>query len=1359
MAHITFPNVEVGNSKLKQKLKRKQVPSMNPDGFESSQEGNCDSLPDFLGRNNANGVDLNRDFPDQFDKNLKHEDDRKRQPETLAMMEWIVENPFVLSGNLHGGAVVASYPFDNSPLTGIDCCRENPTPDNRWFVFAAGHYAKQNSAMAKGKACPDVKKFPNGVTNGAKWYFVNGGMQDFNYVRSNCFEVTFELSCCKYPLASTLPREWDLNRESLVSFIGLVHIGVRGVVLDEKQNPIEGARVIVENIKHDVTTTARGEYWRLLLPGKYKISVEANGYHRSEMKDVTVSEKEASMLNFTLQFQPNDDLSHSVQKIIRPSASEQFGFLTAPVFKYHHYKELEYQLKLLAKSFPNITRLYSIGQSVEGRELYVLEISDHPGVHEPGEPEFKYVANMHGNEAVGRELLLLLAKFLCENYLLDERVTRIVNNIRIHLMPSMNPDGFEKASEGEEDGFVGRKNANNYDLNRNFPDQYYERKEGDEIQPETAAVINWIQSIPFVLSANLHGGGLVSNYPFDDLPKEQKYGPNYSPDNAVFQHLARVYSNAHPTMHLGRPCRLFPKEKFPEGIINGASWYTVKGGMQDYNYLNSNCFELTIEVGCYKYPNHTELHKYWSDNRESLLAYMEEINRGIHGFVRSSIGNPIRKARISVSGIKHKVTTGRDGDYWRLLTPGSYNVTVSAPGYEKLNTVVNVPDNISGLSVNFTLVRDDPKEWSYSEDFDIDKNVSPSYEKYLSQFDLDRELAALELANPSSTEFLYRNNFINSNLHSLRVTNQIGSPNEDKFHILLIGGLYANEPVGREMLVRFARHMVYGQKQKDPDVLKLLNNVVLHFIPSVNRNFERIQSDTCNPLSSPVTSDEVGNQIVNVKSNDPTTLSFRSLLRSQQFDIGLSIHGGGFYMSYPTSNINDGQRKIFEYFSLRYSEKNFKFDSNARNEDECYFRENVHKKAVLEKIFQQFQIPFISAHICCCLQPNSSKLTSLWRENLDSLFNFVSSGNEGMILQIVDKQKDPIRHAQVLLKILEKTKGVTLNSAYFKAMVPPGEYYLEVTAKGFEYKVISVLVQKDQIFRDQITLNILQQVYNGRNESEVIHQVNHSIESDVEQLVWGMPRSAFIMLITWLAFSVLIIVIGACVFCEKNRKRHRSEYSFSLLSEKSSFTSNENVLFSRPLPGSSSPYYDDDYDLDVDDDDDDASNENPYFSSEEDILLQLVRYNETDEHEIKYHVMVECDNCHSALEMWHLIGHQESDCLYRDVQCSICSVNIKAVDIDEHEDYCGSRTEKCMGCNEFVMLKNKLQHVNSGHVFFKMPDEAGPSPSRKNTKFLLGDFIPDLTSGYQNNKKESKSIKSYDKQKKKIKESMQQNKG
>ena len=61
-------------------------------------------------------------------------------------------------------------------------------------------------------------------------------------------------------------------------------------------------------------------------------------------------------------------------------------------------------------------------------------------------------------------------------------------------------------------------------------------------EPETQAVMNWTKSLPFVLSANLHGGSLVANYPFDNNPTDTSHVYSPSPDNDIFRQLAKAYS-------------------------------------------------------------------------------------------------------------------------------------------------------------------------------------------------------------------------------------------------------------------------------------------------------------------------------------------------------------------------------------------------------------------------------------------------------------------------------------------------------------------------------------------------------------------------------------------------------------------------------------------------------------------------------------------------------------------------------------------------------------------------------------------------------------------------------------------------
>jgi len=368
-----------------------------------------------------------------------------------------------------------------------------------------------------------------------------------------------------------------------------------------------------------------------------------------------------------------------------------------PMEDYHNYIELTAFLQDIADNYPDITRLESIGQSVQGRELWVIEISDNPGINEI-EPEFKYVANMHGDETVGRELSLYLIEWLVEGYGSDPRATDIINNTDVFIMPTMNPDGFESGS---------RYNAHGTDLNRDFPDQFSDPNNttiGRE--PETQAVMDWTWDHHFVLSANMHTGALVANYPYD--------GPNsgvYSacPDDDLFIHISLAYANSHPNMESGG---------FSNGITNGAQWYAISGGMQDWNYIWEEDFEITIEQNEVKWPSSNQLAGLWEDHREPMLVYLEEVHDGVRGIViDANSGEPL-SANISVQGIDHDILPDpENGDYYRLLSAGTYTITAQAFGYLAQSEIVTVP--LSGyIEQNFELSVDPWLAEADIEDFE-----------------------------------------------------------------------------------------------------------------------------------------------------------------------------------------------------------------------------------------------------------------------------------------------------------------------------------------------------------------------------------------------------------------------------------------------------------------------------------------------------------------------------------------------------------------------------------------------------------------------------------------------------------------
>ncbi|MFQ6610324.1 MAG: M14 family zinc carboxypeptidase, partial [Fidelibacterota bacterium] len=340
--------------------------------------------------------------------------------------------------------------------------------------------------------------------------------------------------------------------------------------------------------------------------------------------------------------------------------------------RYPTYDQYVDQMISFQANYPDICSLESIGQSVDGREILFVKISDNVAIDEE-EPEFMYSAQMHGNELIGFIVSLNLIEYLLENYGIDNQITNLIDNVEIWINPLANPDGTYYGGNHTVEGAI-RFNANGVDLNRNYPDWVDgPHPDGNLWQPENIAMMNFAADHHFVLSSNIHSGAEVVNYPWDTTPV-------LTADDDWWQLVSHSYAD---TAQFYSPDSYF--DGYDDGITNGWAWYEIDGGRQDYMNYYEHCREMTLELTNGQMISEDELSDYWEYNRAAMVNYIEEVLYGVTGTVTNSQGEAI-EAIITIPDHdfdnSHVLTHPDFGTYYRLLSPGTYNILYESYSYE-----------------------------------------------------------------------------------------------------------------------------------------------------------------------------------------------------------------------------------------------------------------------------------------------------------------------------------------------------------------------------------------------------------------------------------------------------------------------------------------------------------------------------------------------------------------------------------------------------------------------------------------------------------------------------------------------------
>ncbi|TKJ37255.1 hypothetical protein CEE37_14170 [candidate division LCP-89 bacterium B3_LCP] len=224
------------------------IPMINPDGHELGT------------RNNANGIDLNRDYGYQWD-GWGSSWYPFSQVESRVVREFCMENNITLSTTVHCSGDVLFYQWGFSP---------NTAPDNNLIVRVGERYSDAASYA---------------LVNSWSDYETHGEVLDYVYGSHGALCYTVETN----NWSSQVQYTYERNQAGMNNFCELAGEGLHGMVTDAQSgDPLWAAVWIEGNPIPAYTDPSLGDFHRMMLPGTYDLTVWANGYQPETVTGVVV---------------------------------------------------------------------------------------------------------------------------------------------------------------------------------------------------------------------------------------------------------------------------------------------------------------------------------------------------------------------------------------------------------------------------------------------------------------------------------------------------------------------------------------------------------------------------------------------------------------------------------------------------------------------------------------------------------------------------------------------------------------------------------------------------------------------------------------------------------------------------------------------------------------------------------------------------------------------------------------------------------------------------------------------------------------------------------------------------------------